>query len=250
MVDAASRIRRRENLDKDDSIVLMLAALCHDFGKKVTTKWDGERWVSPNHANVGVNLTRKFLDKIGCPLKYRTAIETLVDEHMEHLNFTEKNANARGVRRFINRLVNGETNLRMLGFLVEADHSGRPPLAGGVPQTMQNIFDIAAELELDGESKIAPEITGDELIALGFKEGKELGDVLKQLYQKQLDGEDVRCKYLAVLLGDLIICNDDFRGWIDFFSQDYDGFYIKNCNVMMKYSDINWPSTIKERLKQ
>lgn len=248
VIESANCIRVREHLSKDDSIVLMLSALCHDFGKVLTTKWDGERWVSPNHANVGVVFTQNFLEKIGCPLKYRKAICTLVAEHMTHLNFSEMYLNPRGVRRLINRLVDGETNLRMLGHLVEADHSGRPPLAGGMPETMENIFDMAAQLQLDGESKIAPEITGDELIALGFKEGKELGDVLKKLYQKQLDGENVRRKYLQILLDDLLICHDDFRGYVSRILDD--GFKLRGSDVQMDYSNIDWPFTIKERLKQ
>lgn len=250
VVDAANKIRIREGLDKDGSIVLMLSALCHDFGKVVTTKLDGERWVSPNHANAGVNLATKFLEKIGCPLKYRRAIETLIDEHMVHLNFSEMYLNPRGVRRLINRLVDGETNLRMLGYLVEADYSGRPPLKGGMPETMENIFDMAERLALDGESKIAPEITGNELIALGFKEGKELGCVLKELYQRQLDGEKVRLKYLSVYYSDLVICENDFRGYVDFISGKNEYFTLNGSSVRMNFEDINWPSTIKERLKQ
>ena len=32
-------------------------------------------------------------------------------------------------------------------------------------------------------------VTGKDLIDLGMKQGKELGDLLKDLYQRQLEGE-------------------------------------------------------------
>lgn len=242
VIDAANAIRIREKLDKDESIILMLAAICHDFGKNGTTKFENGDWTSHGHAEFGVEISASFLEKIGCPLKYRNAVLCLVREHMVHFN----NLSVSGVRRLVNRLVDGETTLKMLGYLIEADCSGRPPLEGGMPETMKKIIQIADDLKLDGKKKIAPEITGKDLISLGFQEGKELGDVLKELYQKQLDGENVRKKYLGVGIGYLVVCFDDFRGFIDDLNEN--SFTLRYSPVVMQLKDIDWINTIKTRL--
>ena len=40
---------------------LVLAALLHDVGKAVTTRWEDFHWISPNHAPVGARVVRQFL---------------------------------------------------------------------------------------------------------------------------------------------------------------------------------------------
>lgn len=40
---------------------VFLAALLHDVGKAVTTRWEDLRWVSPNHAPTGAKIARQFL---------------------------------------------------------------------------------------------------------------------------------------------------------------------------------------------
>ena len=46
VVDAAAVVAEREQLDDHDRLVLMFAALTHDFGKPSTTKMEGGRWRS------------------------------------------------------------------------------------------------------------------------------------------------------------------------------------------------------------
>lgn len=40
---------------------VFLAALLHDIGKVPTTRWENNRWVSPNHSIVGAKMARRFL---------------------------------------------------------------------------------------------------------------------------------------------------------------------------------------------
>jgi tRNA nucleotidyltransferase (CCA-adding enzyme) len=187
VVDAAKEICNRERLNEDETIILMLAALCHDFGKANTTFFHEkkQKWVAYNHQRTGIPLTESFLEKINCPQKYRRPILTLVYEHMVHLleEPTPKN-----VRKLINRLVEGKTTLRMLTFVTEADNSGRPPLPKGISTRFLPWLKQADELNLSGEAKVPPLVSGDELISLGMKEGKELGDLLKWFYEEQMCG--------------------------------------------------------------
>lgn len=64
---------------------LMLAALFHDIGKGVTTKWNDEEqtWKSPHHAKVGEQITRKLLWDEDFTL--REIVCSLVGNHMKPL---------------------------------------------------------------------------------------------------------------------------------------------------------------------
>jgi tRNA nucleotidyltransferase (CCA-adding enzyme) len=184
VVNEAAAIRDREKLDRDDAIVLMLAALCHDFGKPETTVQRDGRWSAPGHAAAGVGPTLKFLVSIGCPQKYIHPVLTLVAEHMAHLN----EATPRSVRRLVNRLVKGGTTLRLLAFVVEADSSGRPPLEKGMPEEMVSLLQVADDNAIDGSVPVPALVTGKDLIALGMAPGPDMGKLLKRLYNEQIDG--------------------------------------------------------------
>lgn len=70
--------------------ILVLAALFHDIGKGVTTKWSEEEqtWKSPYHAKVSEQITRKLLwDEY---FIHREMICSLVGNHMKPLYVFEK----------------------------------------------------------------------------------------------------------------------------------------------------------------
>lgn len=188
VVRAAKAIAEREQLNQDETIILMLAALCHDFGKANTTFFHEkkQKWVAYNHQITGVPLAESFLNKINCPEKYRRPILTLVREHMVHLL---EEPNAKNVRKLVNRLIEGKTTFRMLCFVTEADNSGRPPLPTGLSPRFIPWIEQLNSLGLTGNEKVPALVTGDELIALGMKEGKELGDYLKHCYEEQMCGK-------------------------------------------------------------
>ncbi len=189
VVDAMSDICNREQVTNEEKTILMLTALCHDLGKAVSTKWNEkkQKWTAYNHQITGVPLAESFLTKINCPLKFRRPILTIVREHMVHLL---EEPNDKNVRRLVNRLVDGKASMRLLAMMVEADVSGRPPLPKGQSPRFIKWLDRCAELNLTGESKIPQLIGGDVLIGqFGLKEGKEMGDLLKEIYQAQLDGK-------------------------------------------------------------
>ena len=94
--DAAAHIADRENLNDDERVILMFAALCHDLGKPATTEMVDGRWRSPVHAAVGVPLTDSFLTRIGCPRHFIEVVQPLVAEHLVHV---QADATPRTVRR-------------------------------------------------------------------------------------------------------------------------------------------------------
>ncbi len=183
--DAAAEIADREELGDQDREILMFGALCHDLGKVYTTKQNEEgRWISPGHAEAGVEISKNFLNDIMAPAYLLDQVPPLVAEHMVHLGFIGKEPTHRVIRRLANRLA--PTNFKMWSHVVEADHSGRHPLPKGNPVTRW--VELAAELDVETE-KPKSLLMGRHLIERGVTPGPEMGKTLKAAFEAQLDGE-------------------------------------------------------------
>ena len=111
---------------------LFIAALLHDIGKIVTTKWQDGAWTSPNHAIKGAVMARKLLwkDYGLCGTRewmcFRETICLLVRYHMIAPYAMEKN---NAGQRLIKIAANGELakdfTLKKLFLLSRADVNGK-----------------------------------------------------------------------------------------------------------------------------
>ena len=181
--DAMARLCEADGVTGEDRTVLMLAALCHDFGKATCTELIDGRWRSPGHASAGVPIAEGFLKRIGCFPRIIERVLPLVEEHMAHIGLE---VNKRTVRRLANRM--GAATIKELAYVVHADMAGRPPLPAEQNVTMQRILEVAAELNVT-QDKVQPIIMGRDLIAMGYKPGPSMGNLLKDLYERQIEGE-------------------------------------------------------------
>jgi len=202
VVDAAAEIASREGLWGSsleakkaenkrlglDRAQLLLASLCHDFGKPATTEWtpDGkgtpgtECWRSPAHDKAGVAPTLQFLDAIGCPKLLRTRIPLLVKEHLAHIGA----ASARAVNRLARRL--HPVTIEELIYVIEADVNGRPPKPKGLPESVHEMLRLAKTAKVIKDVP-QPIITGKLLIQSQLCEpGPAMGKMLKATLEAQL----------------------------------------------------------------
>jgi len=181
VVNAAFKVADREQLGDHDRLVLIFAALCHDFGKPETTaKIDG-RWRARGHCEAGVEPARRFLERIGAPAAVIVEVLPLISDHLVHAGV--KDPSDKAIRRLANRIA--PASIEALGRVVEADHSGRPPLPVGNPLSVW--VERAASLNVC-DSKPEAILKGRHLIEMGIQPGKQMGDVLKRAFEAQLDG--------------------------------------------------------------
>jgi tRNA nucleotidyltransferase (CCA-adding enzyme) len=180
--DAAAAITARDGLAGEERAALLFAALCHDLGKPSTTSHDADgRIRSPGHDQAGIAPTEALLRRIGCPQDIISQVTPLVREHMAHIGMTVTD---RAVRRLALRLA--PTTIEQWGRLVEADHSGRPPLPPGNPGA--EIVALAQQLGA-AAGRPEPILLGRHLIDAGMlRPGPKLGALLRQAYQAQIDG--------------------------------------------------------------
>lgn len=195
VLDAAAGVARRENLEGDERAVLLFSALCHDFAKPATTQLreresgaEGKklRWTSWGHEAAGGPMAREFLERIGIKASIVSQVVPLVENHLASSS-VGKEPSARAVRRLAMRLA--PANILQLLRLIEADHSGRPPLPAGLPEGAQRIREMAVAQQVE-EKPQAPLIQGRHVLPyFDNRPGKHIGQVVHAALEAQADGE-------------------------------------------------------------
>ncbi len=188
--DAAVTIAQREGLDENQRTVLLLATLCHDFGKiETTVRNDRGRWIAPGHAERGSDLAAAFLRGMHASEQVVDLVLPLVAQHMVTLGMPKHAPpSARVVRRLVRELA--PATIHLWAAVCEADSSGRPPKP---PQNPGATWLQVAEALVVQDAQPQPLIGGRHLLALGYTPGPTLGSILRAAFEAQRDGcfEDV-----------------------------------------------------------
>jgi tRNA nucleotidyltransferase (CCA-adding enzyme) len=165
----------------------MFSALCHDFGKPLTTEFLRGRWRSPAHDIKGVVPTEKFLHRMTDDRILIEQVTTLVKEHLRPVQlFKERERiNSGTIRRLALRV-----SIPELVLLSRADYFGRT-LAENERTHFEAgdwLLDEAERMNVRDEMP-RPLLLGRHLLALGMKPGPEIGLILKQAFESQLNGD-------------------------------------------------------------
>jgi tRNA nucleotidyltransferase (CCA-adding enzyme) len=174
-------------------VTVMLAALCHDFGKPATTEFVEGRTRSRGHDEAGVAPTEAFLDRLKIytleGYDVRAQVVELVRAHLKPGEFYNRRAEiTEGAFRRLAR----RCELDLLYRVARADTLGRN--APWVPR--ERWFDavpqewfIARARELAVEERPpAPLLLGRHLLALGLQPSPRIGEITRAVYEMQLDG--------------------------------------------------------------
>ena len=179
--------KRTDDLDRADQLILMLGAVTHDFGKPATTAVIDGRIRSLNHEEAGIVPSTSFLDRLNVHSidgkDVRGQVLGLVAHHLKPgMLFKVRHELTDGAFR---RLAQ-KANLELLARVAAADCLGR---SGDFDCSAMDWFlERARELGVD-RSPPKPLLLGRHLLELGMTPGPEMGALLKQIYERQLDGE-------------------------------------------------------------
>jgi tRNA nucleotidyltransferase (CCA-adding enzyme) len=189
VLDAAASIADRDSLDGDERVVLLFSALTHDFAKAGTTALRERsgilRWTAHGHEAAGGPLARAFLERIGIKPAIVDPVVQLVENHLAHSSL-RNDVTPRAVRRLALRLA--PANITQLMRLIEADHSGRPPLPAGLPEAAARIREMAAAQSVETKPQSAFILGRHVLPYFDNHPGPHIGEVTRAAYEAQMDG--------------------------------------------------------------
>ena len=174
------------DLDRPRLIAVMLGAVCHDLGKPATTAVIDGRIRSLDHEQAGVEPTLRLLDRLNIHtidgFDVRGQVVGLVANHLKPgMFFKADNVGDGAFRRLAQKV-----DMELLARVARADCLGR---GGGFDCSAIDWFlERARALGVQHEPP-APLVLGRHLLALGLTPGPRIGEVLKLVYEKQLDGE-------------------------------------------------------------
>jgi tRNA nucleotidyltransferase (CCA-adding enzyme) len=181
--EARTRIGDLEHAPK---VTVMLGALCHDVGKPPTTAFIDGRIRSMDHEQAGVMPAARLLDRLNVytldGYDVRSQVLGIVAHHLKPLAFAKALPRA-GDGAF--RRLALKVDLELLGRVAESDCRGR---AGEFDCSgIRWFLERAREL---GVQHAAPEplLLGRHLLALGVRPGPRVGVILREVYERQLDG--------------------------------------------------------------
>ena len=185
VVDQARK--RIDDLPRPQQLVIMLGAVTHDFGKPATTvRMDG-RIRSHDHEEQGVAPASQFLDRVNIHsidgYDVRRQVLGVVAQHLKPgAWFKVKQEVGDGAFRRLAQKV----DLELLARLAKADCLGREP--GHFDCSAMDWFlDRARTLGVEHRAP-GPILLGRHILELGLTPGPRVGEILKAVYEQQLDG--------------------------------------------------------------
>jgi tRNA nucleotidyltransferase (CCA-adding enzyme) len=178
---------RVDGLDRPRQIAVMLGAVCHDFGKPATTAFIDGRIRSIDHEEQGVAPAAAFLDRLNVNsfdgYDVRRQVLGITAHHLKPgMWFKVRDEVGDGAFRRLAQKV----DLELLARLAKADCTGRAPGVFNC-DAMDWFLDRARQLGVEHRPP-GPILLGRHLLELGMKPGPRVGEILKAVYERQLDG--------------------------------------------------------------
>jgi tRNA nucleotidyltransferase (CCA-adding enzyme) len=178
---------RIDDLPRPQQLTVMLGAMCHDFGKPATTAFLDGRIRSIDHEEQGVGPTAAFLDRINVHTidgyDVRRQVLGMTAQHLKP-GMWSKVRDEVGDGAF--RRLAQKVDLELLARLARSDCEGRAP--GRFDCSAMEWFVARARAIGADKGPPPPMLLGRHVLALGVTPGPRVGQILKAVYEQQLDG--------------------------------------------------------------
>ena len=173
------------DLDRPRLAAIMLGAVCHDLGKPATTAMIDGRVKSPNHEAMGVEPATRILDRLNVNtldgFDVRAQVIGLVSEHLRPMAFFKaRDTVTDGAFRRLAQKV----DLELLARFARSDCHGRTGTfdCSGIDWFLERARSLGVE-----HKPPTPILLGRHLIELGVAPGPHMGEILRAVYELQLD---------------------------------------------------------------
>lgn len=177
---------RIDTLPRPQQIAVMLGAVAHDLGKPATTAFIDGRIRSMDHEEQGVAPAAAFLDRLNIHsidgYDVRRQVLGITAQHLKPGSWykVRDEVGDGAFRRLAHKV-----DLELLARVAKSDCEGRRP--GQFDCTAMDWFlERARALGVEHRPP-APILLGRHLLALGVKPGPRVGEILKAVYEQQMD---------------------------------------------------------------
>lgn len=188
----------------DEDLELRIAALLHDIGKPQTFTLDSEgKGHFYNHEIESAKIVESILKRMKYSAKISSSIKNLI---LYHLN-TFKNSGRKYVKKLINEM--GKDEVLKLFKLMEFDRiAHNPPHDFRSLNELKRLYNEIIEKE-EAVSIKDLKISGKDIIELGVSQGKEIGLVLKLIFERVLEDSSLNERKILIKLAKEIIDKKD-----------------------------------------
>lgn len=175
VLDEAAKLKD----ESEDELSFMLAALCHDFGKTVSTKVRKGKLTAYGHEAESVHIAHEFLNRLTNKITLKKEVLNLVKLHMKP-----------------NQMYNTAKKKSMMKLWDEAIHPidlillSKADVLGRGSNKDYSEIESALRASLKNYEKLMqePEVTGKDLISLGLKPGIQFSEYIKLGHKLHLSG--------------------------------------------------------------
>ena len=172
---------------------LILGISLHDIGKAETMDGTGEETSFHNHEKVGASMMRRIMERLKFSEKDIKYVTTLISEHMFG-PWKDDTITKRGFIRHFKILEDAGISIEDYVLMLYCDNQGN------LKNTRKKYGDFIRNNKLHKKyyelkhskepfSVKDLEISGKDLIVLGMKPGKKMGELLNEIFEKVMDGE-------------------------------------------------------------
>jgi poly(A) polymerase len=175
-------------LSQEDRLCLYYSALFHDMGKQDTYSKDEKGRIHfYHHEAFSCKRAEKIFERLRFSKTMGNKILHLIENHMRILNLPRETKEP-ALKRLVNQI--GEEIPLLVVLALSDKEASRGILSIQIDEVVEN--HSIRVLELFKEKEIvhpSPLISGHDVMALGYSPGPKIGQILKFIQEKQIEGE-------------------------------------------------------------